>query len=117
MYNYNPIPAEIALLNLIVSRESSGNPTAQNPGSSASGLPQFILGTWQSWALRCGVDITQYPTAKSAPPAIQLAVALALLREVGPNSTESWAASGPYPTFQEVEAMLTAVGNNAVTVI
>lgn len=117
MYVYNPVPAEIALLNLIVSRESGGNPTAQNPGSSASGLPQFILGTWQTFGAWAGVNLTQYPTAKSAPAAVQLAVALLLLREVGPNSTESWAASGPYPTFKEVEAMLTAVGNNAVTVI
>lgn len=110
MYVYNPSPAETALLTLIEHRESGGNPTAQNPTSSASGLYQFILGTWQSFARLAGVDLTQYPTAKSATPEVQDAVALLLLREVGPNSSESWQASGPYPTYQEVRMMLKSVG-------
>jgi resuscitation-promoting factor RpfA len=110
MYQNNPSPAEKALLALIAGRESGGSPTAQNPSSSASGRYQFILGTWQSFARLAGVDLTQYPTAKSAPAEVQDAVALLLLREVGPNSSESWQASGPYPTYQEVQAMLRAVG-------
>jgi Transglycosylase SLT domain len=113
MYAYNPTPAETSLIWLIVQRESSWNPTAANPDSSARGLGQFILGTWQSWATMAGVNITQYPTADTAPEAVQLAVILLMLRVVGPNSTESWAASGPYPTFQEVEGMLTAAGTPA----
>lgn len=110
MYAYNPVPAEVALLNLIMGRESGGNPTAKNPNSSASGLFQFILSTWQSFGSLAEVNLSQYPTMASAPVAVQQAVALLLLREVGPNSTESWAASGPYPTFAEVKAMLSAVG-------
>jgi resuscitation-promoting factor RpfA len=110
MYAYNPSPAEAALLALIEHRESGGSATAQNPSSSASGLYQFILGTWQSFGQLAGVDLTQYPTAKAAPAAVQSAVALLLLREVGPNSSESWQASGPYPTYQEAQLMLQAVG-------
>jgi hypothetical protein len=110
MYAYNPTPAETALLWLIGERESSWNPTATNPDSSATGLFQFILGTWQSFATLAGVDITQYPTAASAPAAVQQTVALLLLRLVGPNSSESWQASGPYPTFQECQGMLASVG-------
>lgn len=110
MYVYNPSPAETALLWMIGNRESSWNPTAANPGSSARGLFQFILATWQSFGGLAGVDLTQYPTADKAPAAVQEAVALLLLREVGPNSSESWQASGPYPTFQEVQGMLKAAG-------
>lgn len=110
MYPYNPSPAEEALLWLIGHRESNWNPTAANPNSSAKGLFQFVLGTWQSFGGLAGVDLAQYPTAAAAPAAVQQAVALLLLREVGPNSSESWQASGPYPTFAEVKGMLQAAG-------
>lgn len=110
MYPYNPSPAETALLWLIGHRESGWNPIAANPASSARGIFQFILSTWQSFGSLAGVDLTAYPTADKAPVAIQQAVALLLLREVGPNSSESWMASGPYPTFAEVKGMLSAAG-------
>lgn len=110
MYAYNASPAEEALLWLIGLRESGWNQTAANPNSSARGVFQFILGTWQVWAGAAGVDLTQYSSADKAPVAVQQAVALLLLREVGPNSSESWQASGPYPTFAEVKGMLTQVG-------
>lgn len=110
MYAYNPSPAETALLWLIGHRESNWTPTAANPNSSARGVFQFILGTWQSFGALAGVDLAQYPSADKAPVSVQEAVALLLLREVGPNSSESWQASGPYPTFAEVEGMLSAAG-------
>ena len=110
MYAYNPSLAEEALLWMIGQRESEWNPTAANPTSSAKGIFQFILGTWQSFGTLAGVDLAQYPTMASAPVAVQQAVALLLLREVGPNSSESWQASGPYPTFAEVQGMLRAAG-------
>lgn len=110
MYAYNASPAEEAALWLIGNRESGWNPMAANPNSSARGIFQFILSTWQSFGSLAGVDLTAYPTADKAPVAVQQAVALLLLREVGPNSSESWQASGPYPTFQEVQGMLKAAG-------
>lgn len=59
----------------IAQTESSGNPTAVNPSSSASGLYGFLDSTWQSIAPTVGVDINQYPTAASAPSSVQTAVA------------------------------------------
>jgi hypothetical protein len=59
----------------IAQTESSGNPTAVNPSSGASGLYGFLTSTWQSIAPQAGVDINQYPTAASAPASVQTAVA------------------------------------------
>lgn len=52
----------------IIARESGGNPTAQNPTSTASGLYQFINGTWKAYG-------GSTPTAKQASVAEQNAVA------------------------------------------
>lgn len=52
----------------IVKRESGFNPTIKNPHSTASGLYQFINSTWRT----CG---TGYPTAASAPVAVQVGCA------------------------------------------
>ena len=72
--------------------ESSGNPLAQNPTSSASGLYGFTNPTWQAYAPAAGVDIAQYPTANSAPSDIQTAVA-----SVTPVS--NWTCPGCDPGF------------------
>ena len=42
-----------------------------------------------------GFSLSQYPTAMSAPPAVQDAAALWLLENYGPNQTITWAASAP----------------------
>jgi Transglycosylase-like domain len=47
----------------IAACESSGNPTARNPRSSASGLYQAIEGTWHGYG--------GYPSAADAPVEIQ----------------------------------------------
>lgn len=47
----------------VLRRESGGNPTAQNPHSSASGLWQFIDSTWNGFG--------GYAHAKDAPPDVQ----------------------------------------------
>lgn len=47
----------------VLARESGGHPTAQNPRSSASGLWQFVHGTWNHYY--------GYNEAKYAPPSIQ----------------------------------------------
>jgi hypothetical protein len=107
-FTFNPSPAESALLWMIREHESSQNYQATNPSSSAQGAYQFILSTWQMLCTYLGVS--GYPTANSAPNDVQDLCALLLLRLVGPNSSESWQASGPYPTFAEAKGMLSAAG-------
>jgi muramidase (phage lysozyme) len=58
-------------------------------GSHAAGAYQFQPATW-AWV----ASITGVPDFS---PIAQDINALWLLRQVGPNSTASWAASGPYP--------------------
>lgn len=60
----------------LANAESGGNPLAQNPASTASGLYGFTNSTWQQYAAAAGVDTTRYKTAASAPANIQSAVAL-----------------------------------------
>lgn len=56
--------------------ESGGNPSAQNPRSTASGLWQFLNGTWES--------TTGTPAPASAySPSQQTAAAAALWRSSG----------------------------------
>ena len=58
----------------MVKRESGGNPKAQNPYSSASGLFQFIDATWRAYSRESGIG-TQYSRAKYAPASVQWALA------------------------------------------
>ena len=92
-YSYNPTPAESSLLAQIAQRESSGNYSAINPASGTAGAYQFANSTWAMAAANTGVG-TQYASAADAPAWMQDTNALWLLRYVGPNSTESWYASG-----------------------
>ena len=89
-------PAEAAVLAQVRARESGGDYTARNPkpGSTASGAHQFINSTWQMATEAAGLPA--YRSAAEAPQAIQDANALYMLRKYGPNSTITWAASGPY---------------------
>jgi len=57
------------------SEGANGNPEAKNPNSTAGGLYQYLDSTWQKQAPLAGVDIKQYPTARSAPADIQHQVA------------------------------------------
>jgi hypothetical protein len=94
---FNPVPnaSESATLAQIVARESGGNYAATNPTSTASGAYQMINSTWQMAAANVGIDTSSYPTAASAPPALQDAAALWLLQTYGPNASITWAASAP----------------------
>ena len=59
-----PHPADVeAALTRIMMCESGGNPTAQNPRSTASGLFQYLRGTWNGYG--------GYRDAKDAPPELQ----------------------------------------------
>jgi hypothetical protein len=54
--------------------ESGGNYQAKNPVSTASGAYQYLNSTWQTMSARAGHG--GYPTARSAPPWVQDAVAV-----------------------------------------
>jgi uncharacterized protein YcbK (DUF882 family) len=65
-------------LGIIEQRESRGRNVPNykyGPGFTASGYYQMIDATWRRWAKAAGVDISQYPTAMSAPKEVQRAVA------------------------------------------
>lgn len=80
----------------LIECESGGNPTAQNPTSTASGLYQIIDGTWQGFG---GLEFA--PTAAQATPEQQRIVAERILAGQGPgaweacdDSLEAWIAAG-----------------------
>jgi len=81
-------------LALIRQRESSGDygalnyvaredPTAYARGATASGAYQIVNSTWNEGAKLAGVDVTKYPTARSAPAEVQDQVASALYDKYG----------------------------------
>jgi Transglycosylase-like domain len=68
--------------------ESSNNPTAQNPSSTASGLYGFTNSTWVQYAETYSPGLSAiYPTAASAPSSVQTAVA-----QITPSS--NWTCPG-----------------------
>lgn len=112
MYAFNPTMTERALLAMIRWRESGGNygrAPKNPPYATAAGAYQFVVGTWKQVAAATGVG-AGYASAYQAPTAIQDTNALWLLREYGANSSHSWAASGPYPSVNEVDYVVTALG-------
>lgn len=62
------------ILKTLAFRESSGNPKAENPGSSASGKYQYLDGTWKNVSAEYQ-EARKYARAKDAPEPIQDAVA------------------------------------------
>lgn len=62
-------------------RESGGNYTAKNPGSSASGAYQFIDPTWNNLTRRYGIG-TQYGSAYLAPASVQDQVAKLYIQDI-----------------------------------
>jgi hypothetical protein len=70
------------VLNSIKGVESGGGDyNAKNPNSTASGAYQFIDSTWRASTKKYGIG-QQYPTARSAPPEIQDAVARKSVEEL-----------------------------------
>src|SRR5581483_8270173 len=70
--------------------------TATNPYSTASGAYQFTNPTWRRYASAAGVDLSQYPTAASAPPAVQDAV---FNQAVSQNGLGDWTCPGCNPAL------------------
>lgn len=67
-------PGVDAFLRCVIAHESGGDPKAENPTSTASGLYQFLDGTWQAYARESGIG-DQYRRASSAPASVQTALA------------------------------------------
>lgn len=73
--------------------ESGGGQNIPNAqGSGATGVNQITGQTWRETAPKVGVDITRYPTAMSAPVAMQNVVAQQLFKERG---TQPWTDFNP----------------------
>jgi hypothetical protein len=98
-----------ALMNVML-RESGGQNIRQivngQPTGPASGYFQIEDPTWRQAAPRAGVDLTQYPTAMSAPLPVQYAVASALYDQQG---LAPWQASaGRAGQFPGADAAMVA---------
>jgi hypothetical protein len=101
----------------IAQRESGGNPTILNyvaqanpaaygMGYTASGKYQIVNSTWADGKKLAGLDPSQYPTAASAPEAVQDKVARALFDKYG---EKPWATSARgYPAAQPTAGTATA---------
>ena len=70
-----------AFLRCVIHHESRGNPRAENPTSTASGLFQFIDGSWRSYARAAGY--TQWRHAADAPASVQWSVAQYVVTHYG----------------------------------
>ena len=68
----------------IIACESGGNPNAKNPHSSASGLFQFLRGTWDWAAPEVGAD--SYASGAVYEPTANIRAAAWLLYEGGGKS-------------------------------
>lgn len=93
----------------LISQYESGNQnvlTAIQPaggGNTASGYYQITNPTWQQYAPQAGVDLSQYPTAMSAPQSVQTSVAATIYNQRGlqpwsSNSNLMAAVSATDPT-------------------
>lgn len=81
-----------------------------SPGT-ASGFWQITNGTWREFAPKAGVDLSQYPTAVSAPKAVQRAVAGAVYDGQGPGAWDTF-NKGKVPGFSPNGANAVAGGTN-----
>ncbi len=82
--------AHVQFLRCVIAHESGGDPKAENPTSSASGLFQFIDGTWVGNA-RWVPEARGYARASHAPGRVQWLVALHSLNNGGHGN---WRGTG-----------------------
>jgi muramidase (phage lysozyme) len=108
---YDPAPGELRCLALVMQRESGGRYDVLAGGATFAGYAHFPQ--WDGWEGSHAAGAYQFEPATWAwiagvlgladfSPLAQNLAALWLLRLVGPNSSESWQASGPYPTPEEL---------------
>ena len=74
--------AAVSFLRCVIAHESGGNARAENPTSTASGLFQFIDGTWQHYA-KAIPGARKYRHAADAPAWTQWEVALLAVKWKG----------------------------------
>lgn len=74
--------AATKFLECVIRHESRGNPRAENPSSTASGLFQFVDGTWRHYARRIP-SARKYGHAAHAPAAVQWRVAITAVLQGG----------------------------------
>ena len=90
-------------------KDSKGLTLAQggNPAEISQGNFQINTPTWHDFAKQAGVDINQYPTAMSAPRAVQAQVASVIpFNRFGPRTqTLMRSRFGPLDTSQTVGAL------------
>ena len=90
-------------------KDSKGLTLAQggNPAEISQGNFQISTPTWHDFAKQAGVDINQYPTAMSAPRAVQAQVASVIpFNRFGPRTqTLMRSRFGPLDTSQTVGAL------------
>jgi hypothetical protein len=89
-------------LGFIAYYESTYNPTASNPASSATGLFQDLSSTWAQALADCGAQcgtLSQYPTAASAPANVQIAANAALIDQQGLSAWLCNGCNGPFSSL------------------
>jgi hypothetical protein len=74
-------PGVDAFLRCVIAHESGGDPKAENPTSTASGLFQFIDSSWRAYSRSAG--ITRYARASQAPASVQWTVARHVVTDYG----------------------------------
>lgn len=82
--------ADVRFLQCVGRHESHFNPRAENPTSTASGIFQFIDGTWVHYAKRIPAA-KKYTHAADAPAAVQWEVALLAVKW---NGHGHWKGTG-----------------------
>ena len=85
--------AAVRLLRCVVNHESRGNPRAENPRSTASGLFQFLDGTWRHYAKHVP-SARKYRHAAHAPAATQWEVALLAVKWGGKHAWDGTHCAG-----------------------
>jgi hypothetical protein len=83
-------PAAVRFLDCVIRHESRGNPKAENPTSTASGLFQFVDGTWRHYAKHIPAA-ANYAHASWAPAKVQWQVALLAVKW---NGHGHWRGTG-----------------------
>jgi hypothetical protein len=97
---YKPSPIDI-----VVHNESGGRNITQQihdintvKGTPARGVAQIIDPTWRTYAGKAGIDLNRYPTAQSAPPAVQIQIASTIpFNQWGPATVA--AVKNAYPNI------------------